>query len=222
MEWSSKYEPPTLGKTYGELTIIEDYRKPMKKLHDKIMVKCTCGVEKEVIINNLVNGRSTSCGCSIIRHLKKITTECRTNPSVYDEHIHKKGYFNGFTLIDYHDQDERDCRDHRLRTFTMECPNGHQHTTENTSSTPYSYTQTKVCWCMESNPLVRERRRNQLTLKEVGNYFGYTKQAIDLWEKDGNNIRQNRLLRLFEIYNTPKDTQQEIIRHKLNTGAKIT
>lgn len=44
------------GDTFGEWTVIE------KHLHKKILCRCSCGVEKEVLRNNLLNGSQTSCG----------------------------------------------------------------------------------------------------------------------------------------------------------------
>lgn len=44
------------GDTFGEWTVIE------KHPHKKILCRCSCGVEKEVLRNNLLNGSQTSCG----------------------------------------------------------------------------------------------------------------------------------------------------------------
>jgi len=52
-----------IGKKYGRLTVVG---KPFhfKDNITKIKVKCDCGMYREVQINHLRSGSSTSCGCS--------------------------------------------------------------------------------------------------------------------------------------------------------------
>lgn len=48
------------GDKYGEWTVIKAYSS--KSPRYKSLCRCSCGVEREVMNQNLVNGTSTSCG----------------------------------------------------------------------------------------------------------------------------------------------------------------
>lgn len=63
MKWSSKYPEPTIGKTYGRLTVISDYRENYRNVDDKVTVQCDCGKIKDVRIGHLIYDATHSCGC---------------------------------------------------------------------------------------------------------------------------------------------------------------
>lgn len=55
------------GKTFGLLTIIAEGSKhvyPSGQTRRKVVCQCACGSEpKEIMLNNILSGTSTSCGC---------------------------------------------------------------------------------------------------------------------------------------------------------------
>ena len=51
------------GMVFGMWTVIGE--SPHKR-HGKVLCRCKCGTEKEVFVENLLNGRSQSCKCRII------------------------------------------------------------------------------------------------------------------------------------------------------------
>lgn len=60
--WKSKYPKPEIDDTYNEWTVLESSNSINKRMKDKIRVRCSCGTEKDVLIQNLVKGYSKSCG----------------------------------------------------------------------------------------------------------------------------------------------------------------
>jgi hypothetical protein len=70
---------PMIGKEYGRLTVIGEPEK--KILKNKWLCECRCGRRKEVTGNNLVSGRSTSCGTC---HKLEPDNRLGMIPSLYD------------------------------------------------------------------------------------------------------------------------------------------
>lgn len=54
-----------IGTKYGRLTIIKEgsFIKYDKTIMRKVLCKCDCGNEKEIDLNSIKRGKSTSCGC---------------------------------------------------------------------------------------------------------------------------------------------------------------
>ena len=54
------------GDRYGRLTVIKEvesfYRKD-SKVRRRFLFKCDCGTFKEIVLNDVRNGRTKSCGC---------------------------------------------------------------------------------------------------------------------------------------------------------------
>lgn len=69
-------EKHKLKKRFGKLTVVERREYPTNKGTNKYMAKCLCdcGNIKEILVKNLVNGRTKSCGCSKT-HYKNLTGE---------------------------------------------------------------------------------------------------------------------------------------------------
>ena len=62
-----KYKDEDLiGKRFGKLTVLELFRKriPCGELHRFAHCKCDCGNYKDVFIGSLLDGQTTSCGCT--------------------------------------------------------------------------------------------------------------------------------------------------------------
>lgn len=222
--WQSKYDMPLVGDTFGKLTIIEDLNESQKRVTDKVLVQCTCGEYRNVYITNLIYGLSTSCGKMTQESIDKRINTMRKKPSIYSAYLNvPHGLNNHYTLIDYTDSKKRDNKfKNRLRTFTIECPNGHQKSMVDVQTNPLKLTEYYKCWCQEPNPLSRERLRNDMTMSEVGKRFGVSRQAVELWERPTNTIPSKRLYRLYEIYNTDQATKSEIESFKLKHGGRIT
>lgn len=66
-----------LGKTFGRLTILREGSsvKYGKTAMRKVVCKCTCGTEKEIDLNSIKRGKSTSCGCFNKENSKKLHTK---------------------------------------------------------------------------------------------------------------------------------------------------
>jgi len=48
------------GTIFGKWTVLGE--NPNKR-HGKVLCRCRCGIEREVLVQNLLAGRSSSCGC---------------------------------------------------------------------------------------------------------------------------------------------------------------
>ena len=56
-----------VGRRFGKLTVLAEH--PERKCHEIMWVcKCDCGNTKVIRGNNLRQGKSTTCGCSTIKH----------------------------------------------------------------------------------------------------------------------------------------------------------
>lgn len=51
---------PQVGERYGDWTVI---KRCGDDPHDRVIVRCVCGTEREIIPSYLAHGKSTSCGC---------------------------------------------------------------------------------------------------------------------------------------------------------------
>ena len=62
------------GRTFGYWTVL---KKIGRYSGTRVLCRCVCGTEKEVLKANLLNGRSRSCGCmkSSFQHLKNLTPD---------------------------------------------------------------------------------------------------------------------------------------------------
>ena len=84
-----KYGNP--GEKYGRLTIIgeaEPHIQPSGQKHRMVLAQCSCGSDPfEVLLSNLRNGNTTSCGC--VR--KEKTKEIRKKYNTYDLETYEYG-----------------------------------------------------------------------------------------------------------------------------------
>ena len=63
---------PSIGEQYGRWTVVGDPCGPPKRR--SVRCRCNCGQEREVQVNNLRSGRSTSCGCVRVEQNKSRST----------------------------------------------------------------------------------------------------------------------------------------------------
>lgn len=64
-----------IGNRYGSLVVVDFGSTRMKA-----MVRCDCGNVTEKTLYSVVRGQTTSCGCGIYRHKKRIATyEAKAN-----------------------------------------------------------------------------------------------------------------------------------------------
>lgn len=61
------------GNRYGRLLVIGIYRNSANRIICKCV--CDCGKEKDIYAYNLINGKSTSCGCYQKEVITKINTK---------------------------------------------------------------------------------------------------------------------------------------------------
>lgn len=59
---AEKQELVTFGQKFNRLTVIGEIDRSNPKA-PRVVVKCDCGVKKSVLINQMKNGRTKSCGC---------------------------------------------------------------------------------------------------------------------------------------------------------------
>ena len=52
-----------VGQKFGRYLVIAKSDKRSKAMKQMVLCRCDCGVEKEVVVSNLTNGLSKSCGC---------------------------------------------------------------------------------------------------------------------------------------------------------------
>ena len=50
--------PTLIGKAFGYWTVID-----LSDEQYRVKCRCRCGTEKDILVNSLLNGKSTSCGC---------------------------------------------------------------------------------------------------------------------------------------------------------------
>lgn len=69
-DYRKKREKELLGLKIGRLTILKitDFYSPMK-----VLCKCECGNEKEIVYNNIKRGMTTSCGCYRIERVHEVS-----------------------------------------------------------------------------------------------------------------------------------------------------
>src|SRR5699024_7276209 len=174
--WSSELPPPLPNTTYGEWTIIEDIRKKDKTVHDRIYAQCSCGKVSNVLISNLIYGLSFSCG-----HNQYIVDreEIESRKNYYPNRIGE--IILGYELIAFERTGEN-------RTFTIMCPNGHDHTITRRAD-PKSYIRANKfeCWCLTEDPISRMRKRKGMTLDEIGKLYGLSRERIRQYEVDLRN-----------------------------------
>lgn len=91
----------------GRLTIIEELEPvimPSKQKCRRVKAICDCGKEKIVYLNNIMSGRTISCGCFKKDFLKKYNTK-ETDKTIwieYNNEIIKLSDFSRIVKIDYH------------------------------------------------------------------------------------------------------------------------
>lgn len=169
---TSKYPEPLPGTTFNDLTVIEDYRVHNKKTSEKIRVRCSCGVEKSIRISELIYGTVKSCGH---RQFIRRAEYARKNKHCYVNRVGEM--FGEFQLTDYEQAGNR------KHTFTLTCKNGHDIQFENTHKRPLEVSKrATLCWCQETHPLKRLRRKKGVTLRDAGQRLDITLQSIKGYE----------------------------------------
>ena len=66
-----KADPIRIGDKFGERTVLKAYSSKNKYGSWQSLCRCSCGIEKEVSNNNLINGKTKSCGHAIVEKLRK-------------------------------------------------------------------------------------------------------------------------------------------------------
>lgn len=209
--WNSKYPEPLKGTQYNEWTLLEDHNG--RVLTEKMLMRCSCGVEREVVLHNVIVGRSKSCGHSQYENL--LSREMiMSRSTVWENRIGE--IINGFKLTKFKRHEET-----KDFLFTFECPNGHEETVL-TKSTVSSYLKKKKCWCEIKNPVSRMRGKVGLTLQDIGNIYGISREAARLYEekteKNKNELTEDAFLedysfkRLADAYELTKKERIEWVR----------
>lgn len=177
-QWNSSHAEPVAGQTYNEWTIVGNYRKPNWSYKDKVMCRCSCGVHRPVHIGNVVYGLSKSCGHSQYDVNREAIAKRK---DVYENRIGE--IFDEFTLQRLH-------REGESFHFTLTCPNGHDMKIR-TQNTPSQHVKSKGfgCWCQIKDPVDRMRNRKGLTLQQVGDKLGRTRERIRQYEVQTKELK---------------------------------
>ena len=72
--YKRKLKPIKIGEKFGKLIIlkeIEPYIKSDGRKERKVLCKCDCGNQKEIVYSRLKNNHTKSCGCLFIKKRKK-------------------------------------------------------------------------------------------------------------------------------------------------------
>lgn len=84
MAKASVKEKIKVGERYGLYTVVEILEEKSKSGKSLALCQCECGSLKKVIISNLLNGNSKSCGCRVQRNfVSKMTTHNKSNTRLY-------------------------------------------------------------------------------------------------------------------------------------------
>ena len=73
-----------IGRRFGRYVVVREIN-PDKNGNRRMLCKCDCGNEREVLLNSLVNGTSRSCGCL----QKEIATKVSSKHGFYQERLYK-------------------------------------------------------------------------------------------------------------------------------------
>lgn len=74
------------GNVYGKWTVLYRIEDPADR-HSKWLAKCACGTEKIVYQDNLVGGKTFSCGCSKVEGKQRVTEGMRWGTLTVTERI---------------------------------------------------------------------------------------------------------------------------------------
>lgn len=220
MSWSSKYDPPILGKTYGELTVIEDYRIQNKKTKDLLEVQCSCGKITTVQIDRLIRGITKSCGHLLVDFQRKQQKELLTKPSKFETMVNiKEALYNHYTLTEYYESGRRNGI--RLRNYTIQCHCGLKYSKSNDINTPIAYSKSKICLCKYSDILKDERIRNNYSVDNIAKHFNVSTKHVLIWENPEYDIEYQIIKELFQLYKTPGIYQKQHIHYREHLGSQI-
>lgn len=87
-----------IGQIFGKLTVIKRHDQVNSDNKYPYVCKCECGGEKIIAKNNLVSGRTKSCGCFNVNSLKERHQEYRDN---FDHQSYIGKVYNKLTIIEY-------------------------------------------------------------------------------------------------------------------------
>lgn len=167
-----KYPEPLPGTTFNDLTVIEDYRILNKTTPEKIRVRCSCGIEKNIRISELIYGTVKSCGH---RQFMSRAESVRKNKHNYINRVGEM--FDTFQLTAYKQAGNS------KHTFTLTCKNGHDIRFENTRVRPAeASTRKTLCWCQETHPLKRLRQKKGITMRAAGQKINVTGPTVKRYE----------------------------------------
>lgn len=171
--WRSDEPNPLPGQRYNQWTVVGDYRKEDISFKDRILARCDCGVQKKVNIGNMVYGLSKSCGHD--QYISDPEVIARRK-DLYENRIGE--VFNGFTLQEF-SRDDEDV----VLTYTLTCPNGHDHNFECITSPSQKVKSDEfMCWCQLKDPVDRMRKRKDMTLQQIGDRMSRTRERIRQYE----------------------------------------
>src|SRR5437773_12143758 len=69
-----------IGNRYGRLTVISEWvAGANRRQRTWVLVRCDCGAEKNIRVNDMTSGRTKSCGCLQREKVQRIGSRNRTH-----------------------------------------------------------------------------------------------------------------------------------------------
>lgn len=87
---------PLTGKCFGKLTVLSEAG--VKNLKRAVICECACGVKKQIIAADLINGRRKSCGCEQLSGIRKFSKSIRLSP----EQLKFKKFRTAISILLWH------------------------------------------------------------------------------------------------------------------------
>ena len=194
------------GYVYGKWTVLEDKTHAYREMNEKWLCQCECGTVRAVHGSNLITGSSTSCGC-----IQLITRSFRKGK------ISPRKSRNGEVHGDFEIVRSTPPAVNMPQEFIGVCKNGHEilmsvHEVNRKSYHP-------VCWCQEDHLLKRYRLKLGLTLQQVGDEIGVTREAIRLSEKTPPGLSIEKIWQIANVLDIPpEETEAFVHKYKKRKG----
>lgn len=181
----NRFRSVSNGRKYGQWTVIDPYA-ARKKAKEKVLCRCVCGKQREVLAISLTRGLSISCGCfrpnrSYVRkpdafgnkkELTGIGSRLDRSDTVYGDYILVRML---------------PARKNISQEFIGICENGHE-VLVSTWDLRHENKQKRTCWCQEKNEVKRYRLQSGFSMTELANASGVSLFSISTIEKEAGKV----------------------------------
>lgn len=74
-----------IGNIYGRLEVISEI---MHQSGRRVLCKCSCGTEKDILLSHLRSGKTVSCGCYRLERVKEVNSVLNTKHGMYGTRVY--------------------------------------------------------------------------------------------------------------------------------------